>query len=283
MPVPLLSHLLEPIGTEICETFVMRDEAYKLDMMSRSRLAEALSEWPDVVQRETGYLVAASNLFNGRRRLEANAHSPSSRCISELYELNAEFVVALGEVAGIHLPSRFKRIFGETGTPYLDSEPIFKINPDIAKFLTPATRINFDNYAVRRGWLLMACSGQTYGLNGQAIISNEWHEGKIVTQHIIRIVPTQDNIRPGYLQTVLSHPTLGQPLVVSRAYGTSVPELAPDDIGALPIPRLKREKECEIADAAELANELRRKADEKENKAVAELEGELREMLGIGE
>ena len=125
----------------------------------------------------------------------------------------------------------------------------------------------------------MACSGQTYGINGQATIANEWHEGKVVTQHIMRIVPNPGEIRPGYLQTVLSHPTLGQPLVVSRAYGTSVPELAPEDIRQLPIPRLRREIEDEIASAAEQANELRRQADEKENKAVADLERELGDAL----
>ena len=167
------------------------------------------------------------------------------------------------------------------GTPYLDSEPIFKINPDITKFLTPATNIDFDTYAVRRGWLLMARSGQIYGLNGQAMIANEWHEGKVVTEHIMRIIPNPEEIRSGYLQTVLQHPTLGRPLVVSRAYGTSVPELAPKDIRQLPLPRLKREIEDEIADAAEHANELRRIADEKENRAVSDLESELSRELGI--
>ena len=198
-----------------------------------------------------------------------------------MYELNAETIVALGEVAQVYLRGRFKRIFGEVGTAYLDSEPIFKINPEITKFLTPATDVDLDDYQVQRGSLLMACSGQTYGLNGQAIIANDWHEGKVVTQHIIRIVPSGQGIRPGYLQTVLSHPTLGQPLVVSRAYGTSVPELAPGDIRQLPIPRLKREIEDEIADSAEQANELRRKADDKENRAVAKLEGELSQIGGI--
>lgn len=67
---------------------------------------------------------------------------------------------------------------------------------------------------------------------------------------------------------------------MSRAYGTSVPELAPGDIEQLPIPRLKREIECEIADAAEQASELRRKADNQENNAVAKLEEELGEELG---
>ena len=257
----------------------MRDEAYTLDVTARSKFSEAFSDQPTSLSSETGYLVSASQMFSERRRLEGNAHSPASSFVRQLYERNAESVVHLGEIARVHLPGRFKRIYGETGSAYLDSEPIFKINPDITKFLTSATNVNIDAYTVHSGWLLMARSGQIYGINGLAIIANEWHEGKVITEHIIRIIPDPGEIRPGYLQTVLSHPTLGQPLVVSQAFGTSVPELAPEDIRQLPIPRLKGSIEGEIADAAERANELRRQADIKENEAVSSLERELGRKL----
>ena len=56
----------------------------------------------------------------------------------------------------------------------------------------------------------MARSGQTYGINGQAILASEWHEGKVVSEHVIRIIPNPEKVRFGYLQAVLSHPELGQ-------------------------------------------------------------------------
>ena len=281
VPVPMLNRLLDETHEQVSSVFAARDEAYRLDMSSRAKFAEAMQDHPDAACEE-GYAVPTSQIFGGRRRLEASAHSPGARFVSQVYEQSAESIVTLGTVASVYLPAgRFTRIYGKTGTTYLDSEPIFKINPEVTKFLTAATDVRVDEYLVQRGWLLMACSGQTYGLNGQAIMANEWHEGKVVTQHIIRIIPRPEEIRPGYLQTVLSHPTLGQPLVVSRAYGTSVPELAPEDIRQLPIPRLEREAEDEIADAAEQANELRREADARENEAVYRLEGELEELLGI--
>ena len=279
-PIPILDRLVDELDAATDLTFRMRDEAYRLDMKSRSTFAEALNDRPSV-PCEQGYIVSASYLFSGRRRLEAYAHSPDSRWVSTVYERNSESIVALGEIAQVHARGRFARIYGETGTAYLDSEPIFKINPELNKFLTPATDINFDAYLVRRGWLLMACSGQTYGINGQAILANEWHEGKVVTQHILRIIPNPEKVRSGYLQTLLLHPELGRPLVVSRAYGTSVPELAPEDIEQLPIPRLAPQIEDEIADAAERASELRRKADEIENGAVFRFEDELERELGI--
>ena len=280
IPIPMLDQLIDETHEKVSSAFETRDTAYRLDIFSRAKLAEEMRDLPDIAN-EVGYAIPTTQVFTGRRRLEGYAHSPGSRYLVQLYERNSKSVVALGSIAGIYLPGRFKRVFGNSGTPYLDSEPIFKLNPEISKFLTPATDANFENYLVNRGWLLLARSGQTYGINGQTVIANEYHEGKVVTEHIMRIVPRLGEVRPGYLQTVLSHPTLGQPLVVSRAYGTSVPELAPEDISQLPIPRLTPEIENEIADAAERANELRRGAAELENEAVSKLECELQKAFGI--
>ena len=280
VPVPMLHGLLDETHDKISSVFEARDTAYRLDKLARDKLAEAMQDRPDVVN-EIGYVIPTSQIFSGRRRLEAYAHSPDSRFLSQMYERNAVSVVPLESIARVNLLGRFKRIYGGTGTAYLDSEPIFKINPEITKFLTPATGVNLEAYQVQRGWLLMACSGQTYGINGQVIIANEWHEGKAITQHILRIVPHPGEVRPGYIQTLLSHPKLGQPLVVSRAYGTSVPELAPDDVRQLPIPRLAQEIEREIAEAAEQANELRRTAAETEHEAVSALQDQLSKVLGI--
>ena len=280
-PIPIVdSSLVDETCIAIEEAYRMRAEAYKLDSMSRSILRAALQDRPRTISHENGFIVSASSFFAGRRRLEAIAHGPSSRLILELYRRNAKSVESLGHVAQVFAPGRFKHIYGEGGTPYLDSGPIFKINPELTKFLMPATNIDFSAYMVMRGWVLMARSGQIYGINGQAIIANEWHENKVISDHIIRIVPNKQDVRPGYLQTVLSHPSLGKPLVVSQAYGTSVPELATEDIERLPFPRLATELEDEIADCAEQASRFRLNADELENSAVAKLEHGLDNELG---
>ncbi len=282
IPIPTIEGpLVDEIGGAIAETYRMRSEAHKLDMLSRSTFASAMWDHPGTVPHVEGFVVSASSLFDCRRRLEANAYGPSSQIIAEVYKRNAKTVDTLGQIAKVFATGRFKHIYGEGGTPYLDSEPIFKVNPELTKFLMPATKIDFGAYTVKRGWLLMARSGQIYGINGQTILANEWHEGKVVSDHIVRIIPDREAIRPGYLQTVLSHPTLGKPLVVSRAYGTSVPELATEDIEQLPIPRLANELEDQIAEAAEQASKLRRNADELEDSAVTKLEVQLSSKLAV--
>lgn len=281
VPVPIVETILPAIQKGISEASTARDEAYRLDCSARELFAEAMADRPDRA-REEGYLVSSTDIVRGRRRLEAAAHSPGASFVSQVYERNANSTVPLGSVARATVPGRFRRIFAEQGVDYLDSEPIFKVNPETNKRLATATEIDFGEYAVRSGWLLMACSGQTYGLNGRAILANAGHEGKVVTQHIMRVIPHDGCIRPGYLQTVLSHPALGQPLVVSRAYGTSVPELAPQDIEALPVPRLSDTVEERIADMAERASALRFEADTQESATIGMLEQELESRLGIG-
>ena len=81
----------------------------------------------------------------------------------------------------------------------------------------------------------------------------------------MRIIPDTEQVRPGYLFTALGHPTLGRPLIIRNAYGTSIPHLDPSDIATTPVVRLSEELEHRIADKAERATLLRTEADQLEN------------------
>jgi len=70
-------------------------------------------------------------------------------------------------------------------------------------------------------------------------------------------------MRPGYLQIALGHPTFGQPLVLRLAFGSEVPEIAPEDLlEHFPLVRLDSSVENEIADRVERTTILRSDADE---------------------
>jgi hypothetical protein len=179
---------------------------------------------------------------------------------------------------------RFKHLYSADGIPYLDSEDIFKVNPILTKFIPPIHKKDADSYYVKPGWLLMACSGQIYGLNGRVILADAWHENKIVSNHVVRIVPPHDpdRVPPGYMLMALGHPSFGRPLVVRWAFGTEVPEIHPGDLKDFPVVRLGSDVEREIADQVERANALRRQADEEENAVVAEVEQRVATTLGSG-
>ncbi len=162
---------------------------------------------------EAGFTVQASELFKGNRRLEGNCHVPAVKRIPEVLAGRAKKVVPLGDLTSrIFVPGRFKHIYGDGGIPYLDSADLLEVNPDVLKFVISLPPAAQESYRVEQGWLLAPCSGQVYGNLGQSVIATEFHVGKILSNHILRICPN-DKIRSGYLQCVLGHPALGRPQV----------------------------------------------------------------------
>jgi hypothetical protein len=114
---------------------------------------------------------------------------------------------------------------------------------------------------VQAGWIAMACSGQVYGLNGSALLLTKEHEQQFFSHDLIRIIPDTGKIRAGFLLTALTHPTLGRPLVIRAAYGTSIPHLDPADVSAVPVVRFDAAIEGAIADCAESSAAARAEAD----------------------
>jgi hypothetical protein len=161
---------------------------------------------------------------------------------------------------------------------YVDSGELFVINPEIQKFIPLAAKKDATDYYVKAGWLLMACSGQLYGIIGDAVLATRWHEEKVLSNHILRIVP-KSGMRPGYLLAALTHTDLGRPLVLRAAFGTSIPELDPIELGAMPIVRLGRREDV-IADKMERAAQLRGNADDLENDATELFESAISRAFG---
>lgn len=116
----------------------------------------------------------------------------------------------------------------------------------------------------------MACSGQVYGLNGAACHMTEYHENIFFSHDLIRIVPKLSMIRAGYLLTTLTHPTLGRPILIRIAYGTSIPHLDPGDVSDFPVVRLTSGEEDVIADLTEEAAAERAQADVLERELAAD-------------
>ena len=59
LPVPVIDHLVEPIGAAVDEAFTMRDEAYRLDMVAQSRFGDVLPDRPKSRPRVSGIRIAS--------------------------------------------------------------------------------------------------------------------------------------------------------------------------------------------------------------------------------
>lgn len=188
---------------------------------------------------ETAFFVRAAQLFRGRRRLEAGFHTPLVRAILQRFD---RFQPLSEVTSGVWWGKRFKRIPSPGGQPYLSADDLFTTNPYAIEKIIAADDVGTDQLRVQPGWIVMACSGQTYGLNGSAMIMTEYHKGFLLSHDLIRIAPNS-KIRSGFLLTALTHPELGRPLVLREAYGSSIPHLEPQDIATVPIARLDQNVE----------------------------------------
>lgn len=182
-------------------------------------------------------------------------------------------VMSLSEVSKrVWWMTRFKRVFGDEGVPYFSAEELFSINPKIDKRVLIEQTENAQEFFVKAGWIIMACSGQTYGLLGSVALMTEHHEHAFFSHDLVRIIPREELIHPGYLLTALGHPALGRPLVLRYAYGTSIPHLEPSDVSTFPVVRLGEKMENAIGDRVGKAAALRAQADALENAIAAEAE-----------
>ena len=282
LPILLLQQdLRAPYHQRASKIIGFRDRAHNLVDRAEAEYLNAIGTRPELGDGTSGFATKASAMFRRGRRLEGNYHNPPARAAERAVQSGAQRIDVLGDlVERVFVPGRFKHIYGDEGVPYLDSAQILEVAPDINKRVLSLKGKKQADYLVRAGTLIIPCSGQLHGIIGSVGLATDWHENKVLTNHILRIVPkSKPAIRIGYLQAVLSHPLLGRPRVLKGAFGSSVPELSPDDVSGISVPRLPTAIEDKIADMMEEAATLRTQADELEKQIADEAEGHLNQFL----
>ncbi len=275
----------ESLTERVRRVYRLRDEAFNLTVGAEAMYAVELGGDSLSSPDDAAFSVAASMLFPKRRRLDGFHYNPRARRALEALYSGGRPVASLSSLGyRVFGVPRFKHMYSSEGIPYLDSEDIFKVGPNLTKFIPPIHKRDADSYYVKRGWLLMACSGQIYGLNGRVILADAWHENKILSNHVVRIAPPDnaDSVPAGYIKMVLGHPVFGRPLVVRWAFGTEVPEIDPGDLSDFPVVRLDTDLEKEIGAQVERANTLNRQAAEEEDALVADVEQMVAKAIGVG-
>ena len=265
----------------VTDIVAARDRAHALVSEAQDVFERALGLGPDIGTGEGGFIASGRVMFGRGRRLEAYYQNPSARSAEiAVGKANHGTQRLIDLVERVLVPGRFKHIYGPDGLPYLDSAQILEVAPDIEKFVLSLEVEKRAGYLVEAGTILVPCSGQLHGVIGHAVLAGTWHENKVLTNHILRIVPkTKSEVRVGYLQAVMSHPVLGRPRVLRGAYGSSVPELSVWDIENLTVPRLDSTIEDRIADAMEEAANLAAHANELEDEIAQKGEREVRTFL----
>jgi len=91
-------------------------------------------------------------------------------------------------------------------------------------------------------------------------------DGKMVTEHVIRVICDKEQVDPYYVYAILASDRIGRQLLDKGIYASVVDHISPQFVSTIPIPRLSSEKEKEIADKVREAERERTKA----NKIMAD-------------
>lgn len=242
------------------EAWRLRDEAFKLLEKEVGIACEAESPAGTCV-------VSLSKVIDNRSRLDADSYAGSISAVDSLVDV-MEYAPLAELVEDVEELPRFKRFYGDSNVPFVGVSEIFDVNTQPTKFVYAKLINNWERYILKPGTLVMACSGQKYGILGRALLLTENHEGMFGSNHLLRIYPDVTKIQTGYLLAFLNSPTVGRPSVVRCAYGTSVPQLSPVDIKKIRVPRLGADAESAIADLMDRSVSTSAKADRLENEAT---------------
>lgn len=259
------------IGDKAAEAVRLRGEAWKLRDAAFELLEKHLGARSDssVSSTESKRFneVGLSQVLQNRLRLDADSYAGYLDDIDSM--ITSGDWCTIGAVTTFCSDlGRFARVYGDGGQAYVSASELFDVNATSTKKIYTKLVNNWEKYILHSGTIIMACSGQKYGILGRAIMLTENQEGLFGSHDLMRIKVDESKVRAGYLLTFLNDPLLGRPYVVRNAYGTSIPHLDSTDLRSVKVPRLAAEAESAIADLMDKSVSTSAKADRLENEAT---------------
>ena len=278
-PPPILKQEIHDL---IEESFKLRDESNALLDTAQVLLKEAL-EFPSIevlheqaeqFDKTAGvlnYSVPASEVID---RLDGSYYVPIVKVIEQHIAKTAKEIVKVGDSQiskSIILPGRFKRVYVEEGdgVPFIGGKQIFELDPNNKKYLSPMRHENRikGELTLRENMILITCSGT---IGKVTIVPKHW-DGWTANQHIIRVVPPNDEIA-GYLHAWLSS-DYAYPLITRYTHGAVIDEINDRQVSEIVVPLLRDENvQREINDGVLEANRKRTEAYNLEQEALRVLD-----------
>ncbi|MCK4830304.1 hypothetical protein KA005_82060, partial [bacterium] len=194
-------------------------KAVKSREISNSRLKEAESlmyktnclhklsgndaSWFDEERKIESILVNSKDIIRNNHsgseyRLDACFYNPMARLAIENIKKAKTEVKTINDVTErVFLVPRFKRNYVDEkyGVPFLSGKNIIQIRPTDLKYLSRTETKKLDLYYLATSWTLLTCSGTI----GRTCFVSGNYENYTATQHILRVVPDETIVDPGYL------------------------------------------------------------------------------------
>jgi type I restriction enzyme S subunit len=208
-------------------------------------------------------------------RLEAHFYNPIARtAVNSIQQCSSQWRTVGALSHDVIMGGRFKRNYVESayGTPFLSGKNIIQIRPTDLKHLSNNETDGLNDMLVKRGWILVTCSG-TVGRT-----SFVWHnfESYAASQHILRVLPNEDEVDAGYLYAFLSS-EYGYEQIHRFRYGSVIDEITDEQmkkvIVPLPSPTKQKDVGDKVREAYEKRSEALRLEDEAQEILVSEIKG----------
>lgn len=284
VPIPDAPDALKlKIGNLVIRSYNLRDESNALIDMATQMLIEELQLPPiedfniDYFKKDALVKTFSVKLSDMDYRLDASYHVPIVDAITDHLSRYAEEVttVANNRISkDIILPGRFKRVYvGEgEGRVFIGGKQLYELDPSNKKYLSLSQhgeRIE-KQLELHENMTLITCSGT---IGKVALVGKHW-ERWAANQHIIRIVPADENIA-GYLNIFLAS-QYGYYLITRHTYGAVIDEIDATHVSEIPIPILKNHDVQQQINALALkASEKRYEAYRLEQKALEIIDKEV--------
>jgi type I restriction enzyme S subunit len=263
LPIPRLDPAQEEHIHQLIEQAAeLRVKANQYKFIAEKKLAQLLHV-------ELGILGSKSvitYIHNGNLndRFEASYHC--ARHSASTFDESPFPLVPIGDLLDrIFYLGKLHRVFVEdstSGIPLLAISDVQKAKLTSNKYISKSMSRNVSDAILKRGWILVSRSGTP----GIVTYVRREMVGWVGSDDLIRLVPKQNLILPGFLYSLLSS-AVGLRILLGSAHGSVQLKLPPDYIGVIKIPLPPIELQQEIHDLIEQYDESLTLASEMEDQA----------------
>lgn len=264
---------IDSINSLIDKTILLREQANDL-LNEASRLVYEYNRLPPLDIANADFydsdhkiqtrILKSSSIF-GEYRLDAHFYNPVAELAIRNIVSNSESNKLLNEVATpTYMGSRASRNYVEKGfgVQFLSGKNIVQIRPTDPKYLSKQETGNLEELLLQKGWILITRSGTL----GRTVLVWNNYENVAASEHLIRVIPKNNEIDSGYLFAFLSS-DYGYHQLVKFKHGAVIDEITEDQIGETVIPIPKSPQRKVIGDKVRLAYEKRAEAIHLEDEA----------------
>jgi len=217
------------------------------------------------------------NKVNSEYRLDAHYYNPTAEFVIHNLKKQGSNLKLLKDVAQhIVMGPRFKRNYVESdrGVPFLSGKNIIQIRPTDLKYLSNLQMADMQELIVKRGWTLITCSGTV----GRTCFVWNNYEGYAASQHILRVVPDETIVDPGYLYAFLSS-VYGYEQIIRYRHGSVIDEITDKQLEHILVPYPSPKDQKIIGDMVREVYRKRAEAIRLEDQAQTIL---IKELTNIG-